>query len=209
MINDYVMILFDSTIYSLIIVLSSIVLSILFCYILILIYTMSDVFYAILKAIFTILLCTPATALLLISVFWFGNSDAMKMLFITIIAISYMFSNVIETTYKKEEKSINQLLMMGWGKHKIAYDYIIPISTPLIVKNAGSVSMLMWTYLVLLESVQATKGLGFLLNSSINIGKIDLFCLSLLIIVIISFTTNMLSKILSKYFNMKWKLEKC
>lgn len=146
----------------------------------------------------------PITAFYPLLIMWFGIDEIMKISFLFLATFVYFLPTVILSMKEIDQNLIDTALTIGVKKYQLVYKVILPYCLPSICKTYLMMYGIGWTYIVIVETVNAKFGLGHLINVAIARGRTDQVFVELLIIIIFSYLwDNILTKIIEKIF--KWK----
>ena len=146
----------------------------------------------------------PTTAFYPLLILWFGIGESMKIGFLFLVTFVYFLPTIILSMKEIDQNLIDTALTIGVKKYQLTYKVILPYCLPSICKTYLMMYGIGWTYIVIVETVNAKYGLGHLINISSSRGRTDQVFVSLIIIILFSYLwDNIFNKIIEKVF--KWK----
>jgi ABC-type nitrate/sulfonate/bicarbonate transport system permease component len=147
----------------------------------------------------------PTTGLTGLVVLWFGVSVNAKVAFLFLGAILYMIILVKNAVAAVNEDYMRVGLDLGASRWQIITRVLLPGALPQIWEAVAVCNGIMWTYIVLAESINFSEeqmGLGNLLNIGFRTrepGKV--FAMLIIIAIISSFTDFILQSVRKKWLN--------
>lgn len=146
----------------------------------------------------------PATAFYPLLMLWVGIEETMKITFIFMATFFYFLPSVILCLKEVNSDLIDTALTIGMSRLEVLYKVILPSSLPSICQTFLMMYGIGWTYVVIAETINATYGLGHLINVSSSRGRTDMVFVSLITILIISYIFDNIGNFLIRK-SFKWK----
>lgn len=151
----------------------------------------------------------PITALTGIFIYWFGIGDNMKVQFLAFGIFVYLIPVVINKVYAVNETYVQMLRTLGATDKQIIWKVFIPSVLSEIFDDIRVLVAISWTYIIIVEMLNRTHGVGSLIYTSVRQSRIDKVFALLFIIIFIGFIQDVLFKFLDTLlFPHKYKAEK-
>lgn len=148
----------------------------------------------------------PVTAFGPLLILWVGIGEKMKVTFLFCATFFYFLPSMVLCVKDIDTRLIETGQTMGMSKFQIITKIIIPASLPSMCESILMMYGIGWSYIVVAEATNATRGLGYLINIGSARGRTDMVFMSMIIIMIISFIIDTLGKkIIHKVFTWKYK----
>ncbi|AEO93502.1 gp243 [Bacillus phage G] len=149
----------------------------------------------------------PVTAFYPLLIMWVGIEESMKITFLFFATIFFFLPTVILAIKEVNVDLIDTARTMGMSKFKVMLKVLLPASLPSIAQSFLMMYGIGWTYVIIAEMVNTTKGLGHLMNIGSARGRTDLVFLALIIILVFSYLFDTVGNwAIRKVF--KWKFIK-
>ena len=146
----------------------------------------------------------PVTAFSPLLILWFGIDEAMKILFLFLAAFVYMLPSTMLCLEDVPQDLIDTGKSIGMRTHEIITEILLPAALPSIMNSFLMMYGIGWTYIAVIEAVNAKKGLGFIINVGAARGRTDTVFAAILVVVIFSYVFDKIgSKLIKKVF--KWR----
>ena len=149
----------------------------------------------------------PITAFYPLLILWVGINEEMKITFLFCATFFYFLPSILLCIKEVDERLIDTGYTMGMNKFQVITKIVLPYTLPSICQNILMMYGIGWTYIVVAEMTNATKGLGYIINIGSARGRTDMVFMAILSIMIISYIVDKLgNKLIEKTF--KWKFKK-
>lgn len=159
-----------------------------------------------LSPIITIFRYFPGNAFYPLLILWIGINDKMKITFLFLVTFVYFLPTIILCVREVDIRLVETGYTMGMNKFQVILKIVLPYCAPSICKNIVMMLGMGWTYIPLAEMANSVSGLGHLINIGSARGRTDIVFCSILIIIIISWITNLIADVLiTKIFVWKFK----
>ena len=127
----------------------------------------------------------PVSALVPLTIVWFGIEEAQKVIFLFMGTVVYLLPLVVEAVEKVDEVYLQTATTLGATKRQIVRHVLVPGSLPAIGEALRVMNGIGWTYVILAEVINARYGLGALIQVAGKRSHVDqIFALVLVILVI-------------------------
>lgn len=151
----------------------------------------------------------PITALTGIFIYWFGIGDNMKVQFLAFGIFVYLIPIVINKVQQVNETYVQMLRTLGASDWQIIKKVFIPSVLSEIFDDIRVLVAISWTYIIIVEMLNRTHGIGSAIYSATRQSRIDKVFALLFIIVIVGFIQDLVFKLLDKaLFVHKYETEK-
>lgn len=162
------------------------------------------IFRDILQPIINLLRYIPITAFYPLLIMWFGIGETMKVTFLFLAVFVYMLPSVVLSLEEINHDLIDTGATIGMSRLQIISMIQLPATLPTIL-NSFIVSMgIGWTYLAIVESINAKYGLGYIIQQNSARGRTDLVFVGILGIMFFSVLFDAISKFIVKR-TFRWK----
>jgi ABC-type nitrate/sulfonate/bicarbonate transport system permease component len=132
----------------------------------------------------------PLAALLPLTVLWFGIEEAQKQMFIFIAAVPFVFSDTVKAISLVPQRYVETAETLGASRFQIIMKVLFPLALPDIVTGLRFLFGLSLGYIMLAEVINATAGLGFLINQGDRLAMNDHTYLLLIVIGILAYLVD-------------------
>lgn len=146
----------------------------------------------------------PVSAFSPLLILWFGIDEMMKVSFLVLATFVYLLPSTIMCLEEVPQDLINTGRSIGMKSHEIISEILFPAALPSIMNSFLMMYGIGWTYVAVVEAVNAKYGLGFIINVGAARGKTTVVFASILVIVVFSYFFDCLGKkMIRKAF--KWR----
>lgn len=152
--------------------------------------TVSDVVSPIVSAMRYI----PVTAFSPLLILWFGIDETMKLSFLFLATFVYLLPSTVMCLGDVPQDLIDTGRSIGMKTHEIIMEILLPAALPSIANSFLMMYGIGWTYVAVIEAVNAKKGLGFIINVGAARGRTAIVFAAILVIVLFSSIFDMLGK---------------
>lgn len=150
----------------------------------------------------------PVTAFYPLLILWVGIGEEMKITFLFCATFFYFLPSIILCIKEIDTRLIDTGYTMGMNKLEVITKIVLPYTLPSICKNILMMYGIGWTYIVVAEMTNATSGLGYLINIGSARGRTDMVFMSIISIMLISYTIDKLGdKLIENSFKWKYRGE--
>lgn len=162
--------------------------------------TISDIF----SPIISVMRYIPVTAFYPLLIMWFGIDELMKIVFLFIAMFVYMMPSVILCLEEINQDLIDTGRTIGMSKIQTITKIQLPYCMPSILNSFVMMFGIGWTYIAVVETINAKYGLGYIIQQSSARGRTDLVFMSIITIMIVSIVFDTVAKKIIKEI-FKWR----
>jgi NitT/TauT family transport system permease protein len=127
----------------------------------------------------------PISALVPLTIVWFGIEEMQKITFLFLGIFVYLLPLVVEAVEGVDEVYLHTATTLGATKGQIVRHVLIPGSLPALAEALRVMNGIGWTYVILAEVINARYGLGALITVAGKRSHVDqIFALVIVILVI-------------------------
>lgn len=150
----------------------------------------------------------PITAFGPLLILWVGIGEDMKVTFLFCATFFYFLPTLVMNMKEIDIRLIETGYTMGMNKFQVITKIVVPYTLPNICQSILMMYGIGWSYIVVAEATNATRGLGYLINIGSARGRTDMVFMAMITIMTISFIVDTIgSKLIAKYFSWKFKKE--
>jgi NitT/TauT family transport system permease protein len=149
----------------------------------------------------------PPIAFVTLAIVWFGIGEASKVVLIFYTSVFIVVINTIAGVLSIEESKLRAASSLGASKRQILISVVLPASVPHIVTGARLAMGNSFLTIVSAEMVAAQTGLGSLIWTSRNFGRIDWILVGIITLGFIGFLCDLVIKILSRRLLAKYNVK--
>lgn len=147
----------------------------------------------------------PVVALLPVLVMWLGIGEGMKISFLFIGSVVYLIPAVRDAILAVPSMYWISARDLGASKWECVKLVLVPLSMPRIADSIIASVSLIWTYINVAEFVNATSGLGQMIQNSRRMSAMDQVFVGIFVIVGLALVThNCMTALKKRYFN--WEI---
>ena len=147
----------------------------------------------------------PVTAFSPLLILWFGIEEEMKISFLFLATFVYVLPTTILCLKEVPDDLIDTGKSVGMKPHQIITEVLLPAAMPSIMSSVLMMYGIGWTYVAVIEAVNAKYGLGFIINTSAARGKTSVVFAAILVIVLFSYLFDKLGNFLiQKIFRWRY-----
>lgn len=146
----------------------------------------------------------PVTAFSPLLILWFGIDETMKISFLFLATFVYVLPSTVMCLEDVPQDLIDTGKSIGMKRYEIISEILLPAALPSIMNSFLMMYGIGWTYVAVIEAVNAKKGLGFIINVGAARGKTAIVFAAIFVIVIFSYLFDRIgNKAIRKAF--KWR----
>lgn len=150
----------------------------------------------------------PVTIFYPLLIMWLGIGESMKVTFLFIATFFYFLPSVVLAVKETSSDLIDTGYTMGMNRWQVMFRILLPYSLPTICESFLLMYGIGWTYVIVVEVVNAQNGLGHIINLGQARGRTDLVFAGLITIVVISKVFDFIgSTVIRKCFVWKYARE--
>ena len=155
-------------------------------------------------ALLQMLRTVPFLALVPLFIVWFGIGEAPKLLLIALATMFPMYLNTYAGVRNVDRKVIEAMRSFGLSGRRLIVEVVLPLALPQILTGlrfAFGVSVLV---LVAAEQINASAGLGYLLNSAQMYQQVDVILICIAIYAVLGLGADLIVRTLERVF-LPWR----
>jgi NitT/TauT family transport system permease protein len=134
----------------------------------------------------------PISALVPLTIVWFGIEEMQKIVFLFMGTVVYLLPLVVEAVDRVEEVYLQTATTLGASRWQIVRHVLIPGALPSIGEALRVMNGIGWTYVILAEVINARYGLGALITVAGKRSHVDQIFALVLVILLIGIVTDQL-----------------
>jgi NitT/TauT family transport system permease protein len=146
----------------------------------------------------------PISALVPLTIVWFGIEERQKIAFLFLGTVVYLLPLVVEAVEEVDDVYLQTATTLGATKWQLVKDVLVPGSLPAIGEALRVMNGIGWTYVILAEVINARYGLGALITVAGKRSHVDQIFALVLVILAIGVVTDQILRIVNKQF-FQWK----
>lgn len=132
----------------------------------------------------------PISALVPLTIVWFGIEEAQKVIFLFLGTVVYLLPLVVEAVEKVDDVYLQTATTLGATRWQSVRHVLIPGSLPAIAEALRVMNGIGWTYVILAEVINARYGLGALITVAGKRSHVDQIFALVLVILLIGVLTD-------------------
>ena len=155
-------------------------------------------------ALLQMLRTVPFLALVPLFIVWFGIGEAPKLLLIALATMFPVYLNCYAGVRNVDRKVIEAMRSFGLSGRRLVSEVVLPLALPQIftgLRFALGVSVLV---LIAAEQINASAGLGYLLNSAQMYQQVDVILICIAIYAVLGLGADLIVRTLERVF-MPWR----
>ena len=146
----------------------------------------------------------PVTAFSPLLILWFGIDEEMKISFLFLATFVYVLPTTVLCLQDVPQDLIDTGKSIGMKPHEIISEILLPAALPSIMNSVLMMYGIGWTYVAVIEAVNAKYGLGFIINTAAARGKTSVVFAAIIVIITFSYIFDKLGNaIIRRVF--KWR----
>lgn len=106
----------------------------------------------------------PISAFIPLTILWFGIEEKQKIAFLFLGVFVYLLPVVISAIRAVPEELVQTALTLGASRFQVIRTVLLPAAIPDIFDSFRVMNAISWTYVILAEFVNTTRGLGYLIK---------------------------------------------
>jgi len=146
----------------------------------------------------------PISALVPLTIVWFGIDETQKIVFLFLGTVVYLLPLVVEAVEEVDEVYLHTATTLGATRGQLVRHVLIPGSLPAIGEALRVMNGIGWTYVILAEVINAPYGLGALITVAAKRSHVDQIFALVIVILIIGVVTDQIIRLLNKAL-FTWK----
>jgi NitT/TauT family transport system permease protein len=134
----------------------------------------------------------PISAFIPLLILWLGIHEAQKIAFLFLGVFVYLLPVVVTAIRAVPEELVQTALTLGASPLKAVWTVLVPAALPDIFDSFRVMNAISWTYVILAEIVNASSGLGYMIELAGAHLKTDEIFAGILVIGVIGLATDAL-----------------
>jgi NitT/TauT family transport system permease protein len=106
----------------------------------------------------------PISAFIPLTILWFGIGESQKLAFLFLGVFVYLLPVVISAIRAVPEELVQTARTLGASRLQVITSVLVPAALPDIFDSFRVMNAISWTYVILAEFVNTTRGLGYLIK---------------------------------------------
>src|SRR6185369_14664406 len=106
----------------------------------------------------------PISAFIPLLILWLGIGESQKVAFLFLGVFVYLLPVVVTAIRAVPEEVVQTALTLGAGRFQVIRTVLVPAAMPDIFDSFRVMNAISWTYVILAEFVNTTRGLGYLIK---------------------------------------------
>ncbi len=106
----------------------------------------------------------PISAFIPLTILWFGIGELQKLAFLFLGVFVYLLPVVISAIRAVPEELVQTARTLGAGRLQVVTSVLVPAAMPDIFDSFRVMNAISWTYVILAEFVNTTRGLGYFIK---------------------------------------------
>lgn len=145
----------------------------------------------------------PHLALIPLVILWFGIGESAKVFLVAIGVMFPIYINTFNGIKNVDRKLIEMGSVYGLTKWNLFIHIILPGALPSILVGIRYALGVMWTSLIVAETIGADSGIGFMATSAREFMQMDIVVLTIVLYAILGKLSDFIAKLL-EYRLLKW-----
>jgi NitT/TauT family transport system permease protein len=146
----------------------------------------------------------PVTAFSPLLILWFGIEEEMKVSFLFLATFVYVLPTTILCLKEVPDDLIDTGKSIGMKQYQIITEVLLPAAMPSIADSVLMMYGIGWTYVAVIEAVNAKYGLGYIINTAAARGKTSVVFAAIIVIVLFSYVFDKLGNFLNQKI-FRWR----
>jgi NitT/TauT family transport system permease protein len=134
----------------------------------------------------------PMSAMVPLTLLWFGIDESQKILFIFISCVPFVIFESARAITQVHERYVQTALTLGASSSQVIWKVLIPLALPDIFGSLRLLFGLAFGYIILAEMVNQTGGMGDLILTSQRVGPREHVYIILIIISLVAYCNDRL-----------------
>lgn len=140
----------------------------------------------------------PISAFIPLTILWFGIGERQKLAFLFLGVFVYLLPVVVSAIRAVPEELVQTARTLGASRSQVILSVLLPAALPDVFDSFRVMNAIAWTYVILAEFVNTTRGLGYLIKLAGDRLKTAEMFAGVIIIGIIGLGTDALLRGLSR-----------
>ena len=128
----------------------------------------------------------PVTVFYPLLILWLGIGENMKVTFLFVATFFFFLPTVTLAVKEISQELVDTAYTMGMSSLQVMLRVLLPSAMPAICESFLMMYGIGWTYVIIVETVNAQAGLGHIMNLGLLRGRTDLVLVAVFAILLIS-----------------------
>lgn len=133
----------------------------------------------------------PTLGLIPLLILWLGIGESFKIVTIALGVFVPIYINLVAALQGIDNKYVELAQVAGLNRWQFIREVVFPGALPGFFTGLRLSVTISWLALVVLEQINATSGLGYLMYQAQNYGQVDVIMVGLLIYAVFGFVTDL------------------
>lgn len=142
----------------------------------------------------------PISAFIPLTILWFGIGEKQKIAFLFLGVFVYLLPVVVTAIRAVPEELVQTARTLGASRTQVILSVLVPAALPDVFDSFRVMNAIAWTYVILAEFVNTTRGLGYLIKLAGDRLKTAEMFAGVIIIGVIGLGTDGLLRALARVF---------
>jgi NitT/TauT family transport system permease protein len=134
----------------------------------------------------------PITAFVPLSILWFSIYEKQKVAFLFVGTVVYLLPAVVDAIRLVPDELVQTAYTLGASRWQVIRTVLIPAALPQIFDGFRVMNAIAWTYIILAEMVNASAGIGYILNLAQKYNKPEWSFAGILVVGVIGIVSDRL-----------------
>jgi len=141
----------------------------------------------------------PVSALVPLTLMWFGTQETQKVLFIFVACVMFIVYDSATAVADVEERFVQTSMTLGAKTSQTFFKVLVPLALPNIYSSLRLLFGLAFGYIILAEQIDTTYGAGHLIDVSKRRSETEYVYLTLIAITLAAFVIDRMLLALQRY----------
>ena len=145
----------------------------------------------------------PHLALIPLVILWFGIGESAKIFLVALGVMFPIYINTFNGIKNVDHKLIEMGSVYGLSKWELFHDIVLPGALPSILVGIRYALGVMWTSLIVAETIGADSGIGFMATSAREFMQMDIVVLTIVLYAILGKLSDYIAKLFERRL-LRW-----
>jgi sulfonate transport system permease protein len=146
----------------------------------------------------------PIVALIPLLIIWFGIGEQPKIALIALATAFPLYLNIYAGIRNVDQKLIEVGLTLGLGRAGLVWNVVLPGALPSALVGLRYALGVAWLALVFGEQINATAGIGYLMNTARELFQTDVIVVCLVVYALLGLAVDAIVRILERVL-LSWR----
>ncbi|HKY15949.1 MAG TPA: ABC transporter permease [Microthrixaceae bacterium] len=146
----------------------------------------------------------PVFALIPLFILWFGIGEEVKIILIAVAVSFPVYINTFSAIRGVDEKLVEAAQTFGLGRAALVRNVVLPGALPGFLVGLRFSLVIAWLVLVVAETINATKGMGYLMNEARAFGQTDVLVVALVTFGVLGILSDAFVRLLERNL-LSWR----